>query len=220
MIITSFFMRVTRSWLSVALLFLTLAQFSPVFGADDAPVTKTYDDSYIMGRVQLVGVIAGGSSDTSGIAVIKDIHSGRSYAVKTGDALPGVSHIVLTKVQREVAVFKSNDQEYSVRVSIGSSPASATASSATVASDNADDPGKVSENKGPGLFEKWAAGAIERGADLISLEKIKNKKSDLTRPGPITGAIEGVDVRLADDQDQAEENVVVEDDGDEVEPSL
>lgn len=220
MILTSFLMRGTRSWLSVALLSLSLAQFSPVFGADEAPVTKTYDDSYIMSRVQLVGVIAGGSSDTSGIAVIKDIHSGRSYAVKTGDALPGVGHIVLTKVQREVAVFKSNEQEYFVRVSIGSSPASTTASSTAVASDNVDESDKVSENKGPGLFEKWAAGAIERGADLISLDKIKNKKSDLTRPGPITGAIEGSDVRLADDQDQAEENVVVEDDGDEVEPSL
>lgn len=220
MILTSFFMRVTRSWLSVALLSLSLAQFSPVFGADEAPVTKTYDDSFIMSRVQLVGVIAGGSSDTSGIAVIKDIHSGRSYAVKTGDTLPGVGHIVLTKVQREVAVFKSHDQEYFVRVSIGSSPASTTASSATAASDNVDESDKVSENKGPGLFEKWAAGAIERGADLISLDKIKNKKSDLTRPRPITGAIEGADVRLTDDQDQAEENVVVEDDGDEVEPSL
>lgn len=220
MILTSFLMRGTRSWLSVALLSLSLAQFSPVFGADDAPVTKTFDDSYIMSRVQLVGVIAGGNSDSSGIAVIKDIHSGRSYAVKTGDALPGVGHIVLTKVQREVAVFKANDQEYFVRVSIGSSPASTTASSATVASDNVDESDKVSENKGPGLFEKWAAGAIERGADLISLDKIKNKKSDLTRPGPITGAIEGADVRLADEQDQPEENVVVEDDGDEVEPSL
>ena len=220
MILTSFFMRVTRSWLSVTLLSLYMAQFSPVFAADEAPVTKAYDDSYIMSRVQLVGVIAGGSSETSGIAVIKDIHSGRSYAVKTGDALPGVGHIVLTKVQREVAVFKANDQEYFVRVSIGSSPASAGASSATVVSEKLDDSDKVSENKGPGLFETWAAGAIERGSDLISLDKIKNKKSDLTHPGPIKGAIEGADVRLADDQDQAEENVVVEDDGDEVEPSL
>jgi hypothetical protein len=220
MILAAFLLRVRRSWLSVAILALPMAQYSPVFGADEAPVSKTYDDSYIMSRVQLVGVIAGGSSDISGIAVIKDIHSGRSYAVKTGDALPGVSHIVLTKVQREVAVFKANDQEYYVRVSIGSSPGSATTSRATVASENVDESDKVSENKGPGLFEKWAAGAVERGADLISLGKVKNKKSDLTRPSSITGAIEGADVRLADDQDQAEENVVIEDDGDDIEPSL
>ena len=219
MILTSFLMRVTQSWLSLALLSLSFSPLSPVFGADEAPVTKTYDDSYIMSRVQLVGVIAGGSSDTSGIAVIKDIHSGRSYAVKTGDTLPGVSHIVLAKVQREVAVFRANDQEYSVRVSIGSSPATTNAS-ATVASDNLGGTDNTSENKGPGLFEKWAAGAIERGADLISAEKLTSKKPGTTSTKPVKSAAEGTASRISDDQDQSEESVIVEDDGDDVEPSL
>lgn len=219
MMLASFSMRLTRGVLSAALLALSMAQFSPVFGADDAPVAKNFDDSYIMSRVQLVGVIAGGSSDTSGIAVIKDIHSGRSYAVKTGDALPGVGHIVLTKVQREVAVFRANDQEYFVRVNIGSSP-SANMSSATLATENEDESDKVSENKGPGLFEKWAAGAIERGADLISLDKIKNNKPGLTSSTPMTSAIDGAGGRISGDQDLSEESILIEDDGDDVEPSL
>jgi hypothetical protein len=170
-----------------------------------------------MSRVQLVGVIAGGSSETSGIAVIKDSHSGRSYAVKTGDALPGVGHIVLTKVQREVAVFKANNQEYLVRVTIGSSPGSAKPASSVVASESGSEEGLTPDGKGPGLFEKWAAGAIERGADLISLDKIKNKKTSLSSPAQVTSAIESGEVRSMDDQDLPEDNVVLEDDSDDVE---
>lgn len=205
---------------SVALLSLILTQFSYVFGADEAPITKIYDDSYIMSRVQLVGVIAGGRSETAGIAVIKDIHSGRSYAVKTGDVLPGVGHIVLTKVQREVAVFKANDREYFVRVSIGSAPDSLAPPTATVVSEGGSESEQTADGKGPGLFEKWAAGAIERGADLISLDKIKNKKATLTSPVPLTGSIDATDVRVAADQDQSEENIVVEDDIDDAGSSL
>ncbi len=209
-----------RLGFSFFILFLYLNQLPRAFGADEAPIRKIYDDSYVMSRVQLVGVIAGGRSETSGIALIKDIHSGRSYAVKTGDTLPGVDHIVLTKVQREVAVFKANDQEYFVRVNIGSSPGSVGPSGSNVASEASSEQDQTPDAKGPGLFEKWAAGAIERGTDLISLDKIKNKKPTLTSPVTLTGATEGADVRLVDDRDPAEENVIVEDDTDDVEPSL
>jgi hypothetical protein len=208
------------SCLVMAVLSLLLHEVSPVFAADEAPITKTYDDSFIMSRVQLVGVIAGGSSENSGIAVIKDLQSGRSYAVKTGDSLPGVSHIVLTKVQREVAVFKANEQEYSVRINIGSSPGAMPPSGSLLAGEGSQEVEQLPENKGPGLFEKWAAGAIERGADLISLDKIKNKKPDTARPAAISGAFEGTDLRASEEQDVAEDHIVIDDDSDEVDPAL
>ena len=87
--------------------------------ADYEQIGQKIDNAKIMDRVVLVGVIAGGSATKDGVAVIKDNITGRTYAIKTGDNLPGVNHIQLKSVRRELAVFNVEGKEYQVRLSIG-----------------------------------------------------------------------------------------------------
>ncbi len=131
----------------------TIAQIS--LAADTDPIGKKIDNAQIMERVALIGVIAGGS-DASGVAVIKDTKTGRTYAIKTGDNLPGVGHIKLSSVRRELAVFNVDGQDYSVRLSVGGY--------AQTADDDEDLEADLNEeHEGPGLFEKWHGSGI---ADL------------------------------------------------------
>jgi hypothetical protein len=139
--------------------------------ADNQPIERVIDDSKVMNRVQLVGVIADGSGNNKGIAVIKDTETGRSYAIKTGDSLPGVSHIVLTNVQRDGLEFKSYDQKYVVRPYINTDSTAKAAELAAQNPANAEQPDDQQE--GPGLFEKWAVGATEGDAGSISSEALK-----------------------------------------------
>lgn len=139
--------------------------------ADNQPIERVIDDSKVMNRVQLVGVIADGSGNNKGIAVIKDTETGRSYAIKTGDSLPGVSHIVLTNVQRDGLEFKSYDQKYVVRPYINTDSTANAAELAAQNPANAEQP--ADQQEGPGLFEKWAVGATEGDAGSISSEALK-----------------------------------------------
>ena len=139
--------------------------------ADNQPIERVIDDSKVMNRVQLVGVIADGSGNNKGIAVIKDTETGRSYAIKTGDSLPGVSHIVLTNVQRDGLEFKSYDQKYVVRPYINTDSTAKAADLAAQNPANAEQP--ADQQEGPGLFEKWAVGATEGDAGSISSEALK-----------------------------------------------
>lgn len=130
---------------------MMIASLAPVYktalGADVDPVGKKIDNAQVMNRVALVGVIAGGSA-ASGVAVIKDSQTGRTYAIKTGDNLPGVGHIKLRSVKRELAVFDVEGKEYQVRLSVGGY--------AQDAEDDEDlDADIAQEHEGPGLFEKW-----------------------------------------------------------------
>ena len=140
-------------------------------GADNQPIERGIDDNKVMSRVQLVGVIADGSGTNKGIAVIKDTETGRSYAIKTGDSLPGVRHIVLTNVQRDGLEFKSTDQKYVIRPFINTDPTAKASELAVQNPADADQP--ADQNDGPGLFEKWAVGATEGDAGGISPEALK-----------------------------------------------
>jgi hypothetical protein len=141
------------------------------YAADTQPVERVIDDSKVMSRVQLVGVIADGSAKNAGIAVIKDTETGRSYAIRTGDSLPGVDHIVLTNVQRDGLEFKSAEQKFVVRPFINTDMSNASDAVAERKPEEAGQPADAQE--GPGLFEKWASGGAEQDVDRISLEAIK-----------------------------------------------
>lgn len=140
--------------------------------ADNQPIDRVIDDSKVMSRVQLVGVIADGSGNNKGIAVIKDVETGRSYAIRTGDSLPGVSHIVLTNVQRDGLEFKSTDQKYVVRPFINTDSTAKASELAVQNPASADHP--ADQQDGPGLFEKWAGGGTEGDAGGISPEALKS----------------------------------------------
>jgi len=148
------------------------------YAADTQPVERVIDDSKVMSRVQLVGVIADGSAKNAGIAVIKDTETGRSYAIRTGDSLPGVDHIVLTSVQRDGLEFKSADQKFVVRPFINTDSSQPSDAVAEKKPEEAGQQGDQQE--GPGLFEKWASGGADQDVDQISLEAIKvlKKKYD------------------------------------------
>lgn len=130
------------------LMIVILAPVSTLtLGADNDPIGKKIDNAKIMERVALIGVIAGGSSK-SGVAVIRDTRTGRTYAIKTGDNLPGVGHIRLSGVKRELAVFDVDGKDFEVRLTVGGY--------AQNADDEEDlDADMVAEPEGPGLFEKW-----------------------------------------------------------------
>lgn len=118
-----------------------------IFAVDSKPIERKIENSDIMARVQLVGVIAGGATKTSGIAVIKNSVTGRTYAIKTGDSLPGVAHIKLTSVRRGEAVFNSPDKEYLVRL-INFAVVNSTNDHAATSEDSSGD-------AGGGLFDHW-----------------------------------------------------------------
>ena len=146
---------------AVAFFALMLSPASMILAADNQPVGRKIDNSQIMERVQLVGVIAGGSVKQPGIAVIKDAHSGKSYAIKTGDNLPGVSHITLKSVQRELAVFVADGKEFHVRLAVGGY--------AQDAEDEADLASDLDKTSGPGLFETWYGSKLGSGTDQESM---------------------------------------------------
>jgi len=159
-----------------------------VYAADAQPIERKYDNAQIMDRVQLVGVIAGGASANDGIALIKDAQTGRTYVIKTGDNLPGVSHIKLHKVQRELAVFEAEGKEFQVHLSLKAAPATVPASDVTAANgtaltektkQNDNDDQMDDESNGPGLFEKWYGNNL--GASLRNLEeaaKLRDKSQN------------------------------------------
>jgi len=138
-----------------------------VYAADAQPIERKYDSAQIMDRVQLVGVIAGGASANAGIALIKDAHTGRTYVIKTGDNLPGVGHIKLHKVQRELAVFESEGKEFHVRLSLNATTTNVPALTEKTKQHDNDDQ-MDDEVNGPGLFEKWYGNNL--GASLSDLE--------------------------------------------------
>lgn len=136
---------VASSWKVVFLSFLPAS----VWGADNGPVGRKIDNAQIMDRVALVGVIASGVGSADDVAVIKDNMTGKTYAIKTGDNLPGVGHIKLKSVRREMAVFNADGKEFHVRLSIGGYTSEADESAA-----DADDP------DGSGLFANWHSGKM------------------------------------------------------------
>jgi hypothetical protein len=135
-----------------------LASTGVVFAAEKEPIGRKIDNAQVMERVQLVGVIAG-SSAKSGIAVIKDAQTGKTYAIKTGDILPGVPGIKLQSVQRELAVFNAEGKEFHVRLALGGY--------AQEAEDEEDLSADLGTSHGPGLFEKWYGSKIGIGPDLV-----------------------------------------------------
>ena len=129
------------------------------YAADTQPIGRKLDNAKIMERVQLVGVIAGGSGKISGIAVIKDIQTGRTYAIKTGDNLPGVQHIKLDRVQRELAVFMAEGKEFHVRLAMGGYTQEAD--------DDEDITADLNKADGPGLFEIWSGDKAGEGDEIV-----------------------------------------------------
>lgn len=161
-----------KNFLNLLVIGSLASTYQTSFGAELDPVGKRIDNAQVMNRVALVGVIAGGSA-TSGVAVIKDNQTGRTYAIKTGDNLPGVGHIKLQGVQRELAIFDVAGKEYQVRLSVGGY--------AQEAEDDEDlDADIASEYDGPGLFEKWhgVGVAVDDHNDSESLSAT-NERQDL-----------------------------------------
>ena len=126
--------------------------------AEKEPIGHKIDNAQVIERVQLVGVIAGAKAK-SGIAVIKDALTGKTYAIKTGDILPGVPHIKLQSVQRELAVFNADGKEFKIRL--------AMSGFAQEADDDEDLSADLGKSNGPGLFEKWYGSKIGVGPDLV-----------------------------------------------------
>lgn len=150
-------------------------------------VEAASEDSKIMNRVQLVGVIADGSTPNAGIAVIKDSVTGRSYALRTGESLPGVAHIVLTDVKRDSLEFTAIHQKYVVRPFINTDDKDEFQSLAQK-TDSPEERVGESADQGPGLFETMTTGQIsDREPNSISLEAIKElqkKYESLTKDSP------------------------------------
>ena len=128
------------------------------YGADKEPVGRKIDNAQVMDRVQLVGVIAGDAAK-NGIAVIRDAQTGKTYAIKTGDGLPGVGHIKLQSVKRELAVFMAEGKEFHVRLAVGGY--------SQQAEDEQDLAADLNKSTGPGLFEKWYGNQLGEGAGLV-----------------------------------------------------
>jgi hypothetical protein len=143
---------------------------SPItcFGAESSIISESADDSRIIQRVQLVGVIADTSAANAGIAVIKDTVTGRSYAIRTGESLPGVSHIVMTHVQREGVEFTANNKKYTVRPILngtsGNEGVNVAAKETQTKSENVE-----TNEEDVGLFEKWASESSEFTSEALSL---------------------------------------------------
>jgi len=185
-----------------------------LFAADNQPIEKKYDDRQIMDRVQLVGVIADSSASQAGIAVIKDAHTGKTYAIKAGDNLPGVGHIFLNRVQRQAAVFHADGKEYLVRLGFQAADESSSSKNETDESkdsspSNSPESGN-SEASGPGLFEKWANGVTEKNAALIPSEAIKNLEQKVER-GPREALDNAPTLQNSKEIDDTE-NMVIEED--------
>ena len=171
-----------------------------VYAADAQPIERKYDNAQIMDRVQLVGVIAGGASANAGIVLIKDAQTGRTYVIKTGDNLPGVGHIKLHKVQRELAVFEAEGKEFQVHLSLKAAPATVPASTVSVSDvtaangpaltektkQNDDDDQMDDESNGPGLFEKWYGNNL--GASLRDLEEASKSRDQSQNSGDYIGS--------------------------------
>ena len=184
------------------------------YSADNQPIERKMDDEIIMGRVKLVGVIADSSSSKAGIAVIKDAQTGKSYAIKVGDSLPGVGHIILSEVQRDVLTFSSPEKKYLIRPTIN---IETEASKTEVASQTESEETTTAETDGPGLFEKWAAGVAERGSELISLEALKTldkKYKNLGKDEQRRKAMNSVNEAVSSDDAEVgnDEAVVIEED--------
>jgi hypothetical protein len=146
-----------------------------------------------MERVQLVGVISGGSVKNSGIAVIKDIQTGRTYAIKTGDNLPGVQHIKLDRVQRELAVFTAEGKEFHVRLALGGY--------AQQADDEEDITADLEKPNGPGLFEVWYGDNAGEGSEIARDNAVRRdaKIEDESQKQILTPMVSGTkDVPVAD----------------------
>jgi hypothetical protein len=137
---------------------LALSASATAIATENDPVAKRFDSSKIMDRVELVGVIADATPD-SGVAVIKDTKTGRTYAIKTGDQLPGVGHIKLNSVKRELATFTAGDQIFSVRLSISGSTEQASATPESRLEDD-EDLAEIDDNESPGLFSRWQEARI------------------------------------------------------------
>ena len=166
-----------------------------VYAADAQPIERKYDNAQIMDRVQLVGVIAGGASANAGIALIKDAQTGRTYVIKTGDNLPGVGHIKLHKVQRELAVFEAEGKEFHVRLSLNAAASTVPASTVPAANGPAltektkqddNDDQMDDESNGPGLFEKWYGNNL--GASLRDLEEASKSRDKSQNSSDDTGS--------------------------------
>jgi hypothetical protein len=156
-----------------------------IFAVDSKPIERKIENSDIMARVQLVGVIAGGATKTSGIAVIKDSVTGRTYAIKTGDSLPGVAHIKLTSVRRGEVVFNSADKEYLVRL-INSAAVNTTNDRAATSEDS-------SADAGAGLFDHWneyksPTGSESTNQNYVSPTVLRSSKKELARGPMILGS--------------------------------
>lgn len=163
------------------------------YSADTQPIGRKLDNARIIERVQLVGVIAGGSGKTSGIAVIKDINTGRTYAIKTGDNLPGVAHIKLDRVQRELAVFSAEGKEFLVRLAVGGY--------AQQAEDEDDLTADLEKPDVPGLFETWYGDKVGEGVEIVRDKSDKPEVATSEEPKKQTAARMVSGVKDAPDAD-------------------
>jgi hypothetical protein len=172
----------SKKWLTIArryglrsaLISAVVMPAGVMLAAEKEPIGRKIDNAQVMERVQLVGVIAG-SSAKSGIAVIKDAQTGKTYAIKTGDILPGVPNIKLQSVQRELAVFNADGKEFHVRLALGGY--------AQEAEDDEDLSADLGKASGPGLFEKWYGSNLGVGPDLVDGLRDGDTKSG--RSGPL-----------------------------------
>lgn len=167
--------------------------------ADMDPIGRKIDNDQVMDRVALVGVIAGASRGDDGVAVIKDKQTGRTYAIKTGDSLPGVSHIKLQSVQRELAVFNADGKSFNVRLAIGG-----YAQEAEDEQDLAADLSSNSVPEGAGLFEKWYGNKLGAGADTVhAIDDNSATPSELTNTRKTEPVI--IEIQNAPDTDESVE---------------
>jgi type II secretory pathway component PulC len=191
----------SKKWRAWVLASASAAFSYAVVAAEREPIGRKIDNAQVMERVQLVGVIAG-SNATSGIAVIKDSQTGRTYAIKTGDVLPGVPNIKLQRVQRELAIFNGDGKEYPIRLALGGY--------AQDAEDDEDLNADLGKSNGPGLFEKWYGSKVGVGPDRVERNSIHDgesasdqapqAKQDITEDQNKSGSIDEA-TKLREDRD-------------------
>ncbi len=118
------------------------------YGVDDSPLKPTKLDP--KDRFSLIGIIAEG--DKKGIAVLRDLSTGKTLTLRVGESLPDLPDVLLASVSRRYAVLTGQGRKIVV-TSQGTSPGQKS-DLANELPTQTGEPVEVGSG-GPGLFEIW-----------------------------------------------------------------
>lgn len=127
-------------WIRILFISFSCSLSAIAVAADQNVVSKSIQSQSFDERFSLVGVIAEGDGRGKGIAVIKDHKQNKTHTLRIGEAVPGQTDLVLTRVSRQVAVLHGTLADVFVGTDSGAARDSAV---------------KESDGESSGLFDKW-----------------------------------------------------------------